>query len=36
VEHALVAKFRDEGAIYRNRITVQQKELDDLNAKFLL
>ena len=36
VEHALAAKFRDEGAIHRTRITVQQKELDDLNAKFLL
>jgi len=31
-----MAKFRDEGAIHRARVTVQQRELDDLHAKFLL
>lgn len=31
-----MAKFRDEGAIHRARVTAQQRELDDLHAKFLL
>ena len=31
-----MAKFRDEGAIYRALVTSQQRELDDLHAIFLL